>query len=152
MRLLVCIAAVLSSPVDDEPAVRQTDGTSREWIWLENDRLKVGVLWSHGGAVGWLSKAGSDRNVLNHYDHGRLIQQSYYGNSDGSRWAERDWRYNPVQGGSYRGRAAVVEELRSEEATLYCRTVPRHWASGDLLSDCRMEQWMTQTSTGVVLE
>jgi hypothetical protein len=92
--------------------------------------------------MAYLSSQPSGSNLLNHYDHGRLVQQSYYGDEDGSKWVEQPWRYNPVQGGDYQGNAAKVIELKSTETTAYVKTVPRHWASGELLSECTMEQWI----------
>lgn len=117
-------------------------GQAHDWVYLENEDLRVGLLRSHGGAIAHLSSRGSDFNTLNHYDHGRLVQQSYYGDDDGSRWVDKPWRYNPVQGGDYHGNAAVVVELESTETTAYVRTIPRHWASGELAADCTMEQWV----------
>ncbi len=114
---------------------------SEEWHYLENDFLKVGFLKSHGGALAYLSKVGTDANVLNHFDRGRLVQQSYYGDSDDSRWVDKPWRFNPVQGGDYRGRAAKLVEFQATKTTAYARTIPRHWASGELVDDCVMEQW-----------
>ncbi len=114
---------------------------SSDWIYLENLNLKLGILKSHGGAIAYLSSAGSNENLLNHYDHGRLVQQSYYGDSDGSKWVDKPWRYNPVQGGDYQGKAAELVEYNTTSTSVYCRTTPRHWANGDLLSECSMEQW-----------
>lgn len=124
------------------PAVAQSPPSSLDWVYLENDELRVGLLRSHGGAIGYLSPRGSERNLLNHYDHGRLVQQSYYGDEDGSRWGEQNWRYNPVQGGDYQGHAAELLEFKATKTTAYARTRPRHWASGQLLTECEMEQWV----------
>lgn len=120
-----------------QPASRSLD-----WIYLENKELRVGLLRSHGGAIGYLSPRDSDRNLLNHYDHGRLVQQSYYGDADGSRWGDQVWRYNPVQGGDYQGHAAELLEFKATATTAYARTRPRNWAGGQLLNECEMEQWV----------
>ena len=113
-----------------------------DWVYLKNENLTLGLLRSHGGAIGYLSLSNSNINVFNHYDHGRLVQQSYYGDEDGSLWVKKPWRYNPVQGGDYRGKAAKLVEFNSTGTTAYARTIPRHWASGELLEECRMEQWI----------
>ena len=117
--------------------------THEEWTYLSNDELKVGFLRSHGGALAYLGTADSQENLLNHYDHGRLVQQSYYGDSDASLWADKPWRYNPVQGGSYRGVAAQLVDFSTDDNKVYAQTIPRHWASGELLKECTMEQWAT---------
>jgi arylsulfatase A-like enzyme len=113
--------------------------------YLENKRLKIGVDLDAGGSIGWLSaKEEPNKNLLNAYDHGRYVQQSYYGDPDGSDWNGKPWRYNPVQGGDWRGTAAKVVEVKSTSPTdLYTATQPRHWANGKLLDECLMEQWIT---------
>ncbi|NJM37340.1 MAG: hypothetical protein HC845_05430 [Akkermansiaceae bacterium] len=70
------------------------------------------------------------------------MQQSYYGDSDGSLWDKRPWRYNPVQGGDYRGKSSRLIELCSDSTSLYSKSVPLHWATGAELPECLMEQWV----------
>jgi hypothetical protein len=115
------------------------------WRFIENDRLKLGVDLGSGAAIGWLSsRAPAGTNVINHYDRGRFIQQSYYGDEDGSRWDGKGWRFNAVQGGDWRRLPGKVVEFRMESPTkLYAKTLPRHWATGKLLDDVMMEQWIT---------
>ncbi len=125
-----------------QSADRQSADRKLDWVYLENDQLKVGLLRSHGGAIGFLSSRGAERNLLNHYDHGRLVQQSYYGDADGSQWAKQPWRYNPVQAGDYQGQAAELLEFKATATTAYARTRPRNWAGGQLLNECEMEQWV----------
>src|SRR5436190_15218453 len=122
--------AVLADPPAD------TD----DFIFLDNSHLKLGVKKSSGAGIAWLSASGSDRNLINHFDRGRLVQQSYYGKEDGSLWGKQPWRYNPVQGGDWKGRGAKVLELKVDKATLFARSLPRHWASGKELADTSMEQ------------
>lgn len=121
---------------DEKPKQKGDD-----WVYIQNAELKVGFLRSHGGAMAYLSTGDTEVNTLNHYDHGRLVQQSYYGDEDGSRWGDKPWRYNPVQGGDYKGNAATVVEFSSTATTSYCKTIPRNWAGGNLLNECVMEQW-----------
>jgi hypothetical protein len=109
--------------------------------FISNDRLRVGIDAGSGGAVFWLSLPGGP-NLLNHYDRGRLIQQSYYGKPDGSKWGEKDWRWNPVQGGHYQGAPAKVLEQQIDGNSIYIKSVPMHWAVQKLLEDCLMEQWI----------
>ncbi len=97
--------------------VASTSAGEPEWVYIQNDRLKAGVRKDAGACLGYF--AGADgKNVLNSYDHGRFIQQSYYGKSDGSRWGARPWRYNPVQGGDYQGNASSLLEFRAESDRL----------------------------------
>ncbi len=137
------VLLVLVTPVARAQQPKSKDARRVEdWVYIQNAELRVGFLRSHGGAMGHLSMRNSDFNALNHYDHGRLVQQSYYGDADGSRWGDRPWRYNPVQGGDYKGNAARLVDFKSTDTTAYAKTIPRHWASGRLLEECTMEQWV----------
>jgi hypothetical protein len=117
------------------PAVRE-----EELRFLDNGMLKVGLKPASGGAIAWVSLSGSDRNLVNAYDRGRLIQQSYYGREDGSLWNQQPWRWNPVQGGDWRGKPARTERFEVTGYRAYVKSVPRHWANGEELDTCRMEQ------------
>lgn len=113
------------------------------WAYLDNGKIKVGVKLSSGAAIGWLSLSKSERNLLNHWDHGRLVQQSYYGDDDGSIWGNKPWRWNPVQGGDYKGGAAKVLELKQTKTTLYAKTMGRNWAGCTDLPEAIFEEWIT---------
>jgi hypothetical protein len=113
-----------------------------EWVYLENGVLKAAVRRDAGACLGFL--AGMDgRNVLNSYDHGRFVQQSYYGRPDGSLWVKQPWRYNPVQGGDYKGNPSTVLEFKAEPTRLYSKTQPKHWATGASIPEMKMEQWLS---------
>jgi hypothetical protein len=114
-----------------------------QWTFLDNGHVRLGVNLSAGACVGWFSPSRSPRNLLNTSDEGRYLQQSYYGDADGSQWDVKPWRYNPVQGGSWRREPSVVLESRADKTTFYARTRPRHWATGALLDDVTFEQWLT---------
>lgn len=131
MALLLLLATALAA--NDEPA-------NEDFVFLDNGRIKLGVKKSSGAGVAWLSASGSERNLINHFDRGRLVQQSYYGKEDGSLWNKQPWRYNPVQGGDWRGSGAKVLELKAEKSSLIAKTLPRHWASGAELEETSMEQ------------
>jgi hypothetical protein len=112
------------------------------WTFLDNGAVRVGINLSAGACVGWFSHSHSTENVLNAYDGGRYLQQSFYGDADASHWAEKPWRYNPVQGGSWQGQPSTVLEHKADKTSFYSLTTPRHWATGELLSEVRMEQWL----------
>ena len=103
VRMLLSLLTVLvSASAAAEPADKD------DFIFLDNGRLKLGVEKSSGAGIAWLSASGSERNLINHFDRGRLVQQSYYGKEDGSLWNKQPWRYNPVQGGDWRGKGAIA--------------------------------------------
>jgi hypothetical protein len=125
------------------PTATASEKAQEELIWLQNDQLKVGLSPSSGGAIAWISAAGADRSLINSFDRGRLVQQSWYGKEDGSLWNKTPWRWNPVQGGDWRGKSAVILEQKHEPTTSWVKSQPLHWASGELLSECTMEQTIT---------
>ncbi len=112
------------------------------WLFFDNGKIRVGINLQAGGSMGWLSKSHSPDNLLNRYDHGRYVQQSFYGDADGSDWNGKPWRYNPVQGGSWKGLPAVVLEHHETPVDSYVKTQPMQWASGSLVKDMIMEQWL----------
>lgn len=117
----------------------------KAWRFIENERFKIGIDLGAGGAIGWLStKPATDKNLINTYDRGRYVQQSYYGDEDGSSWNGKPWRYNAVQAGDWQGLPAKIAELNQESPNaIYSKTIPRHWATGKLLTEVSMEQWVT---------
>jgi hypothetical protein len=108
--------------------------------WLTNSAFKVGLDTSSGGAIAWIGEAEGKRNLINNFDRGRLVQQSWYGREDGSRWSKQPWRWNPVQGGDWQGKSAKILEQRYGADESYVKSQPVHWATGEELSDCVMEQ------------
>lgn len=117
--------------------------TAAQEKFLSNGEIKIGVDLSSGGSIFWFSELPNDRNLLNHHDRGRFIQQSYYGKEDGSKWVEKPWRWNPVQGGDYRGKPARLVETRVSKDEIYVNSVPINWAGGQELDECRMEEWIS---------
>lgn len=109
------------------------------WEFLDNGRVRIGVKTSSGAAVGWFSRSGS-RNLLNHFDKGRLVQQSWYGDEDGSVWNKQPWRWNPVQGGDWKGNPARILDLKVDKKQLFARSLGRNWAGCDDVRDAIFEE------------
>lgn len=93
--------------------------------YIENDRLKIGINLGAGGAVTFLEdKACESGNMINSYDWGRQIQQSYYsgpipfvgpnGEEPVERWTHLGW--NPIQAGSAGGLVQKSAVSRCNEA------------------------------------
>lgn len=110
------------------------------WVYIDNGQVRLGIKKTSGAGIAWFSRSDSKENLLDHFDHGRLVQQSYYGKVDGSMWDKQPWRWNPVQGGDYTNHPSEVLELTHDATTLHARIRPRNWAGGQLLSGCEMEQ------------
>ena len=112
--------------------------------FIDNGVIRLGIDRSAGGSIFHFGPSGGDSaNLLNHYDKGRFIQQSYYGREDGSEWAGKPWRWNPVQGGGYRGEAAEEVTVQRDGDTLRVVSKPRHWATGEHVDEAEMESVIT---------
>lgn len=118
-------------------------GAEPEAVFLDNGTVRLGVDKGAGASIFYFGESGTERNLINHADRGRFIQQSFYGAPDGSRWNDKPWRWNPVQGGNWKGRPALLEALEVAEHSIYTRTIPHHWASRHLIKEARMEQWIS---------
>lgn len=115
-----------------------------EPVFIDNGIIRLGIDRSAGGAIFHFGPSGEDSaNLLNHYDKGRFIQQSYYGREDGSEWAGKPWRWNPVQGGGYRGEAAEKVTIERDGDRLRVVSQPRHWATGEPVDEAEMESVIT---------
>ena len=135
----LAIASAANTALGDD---KVPGADSSDWIYLDNGTFRLGVIKSAGAGIGYLSRSGSKRNLLNHYDRGRMIQQSYYGDSDDSKWVEKPWCLNPVQGGDYKGALPQLLETKVGDARLYSKSIPLHWATGEKLVDFKLEQWI----------
>ncbi len=133
----------------------------KEVIYAENGQLKIGTNLSWGGALSYLEDLDSnvqtvkkdgqiyvdsnaakryktiarDRNVnlINDYDTGRLVQQSYYGTNPnefytGGEYMDTVWPYNPVQGGNKYNESSKIVDLRYTDEYIYIKCRPLDWA------------------------
>lgn len=125
-------------PIEPWPETGMEDAT-----YINNGEIQLGVDMDRGGAVFHFSEVNTKRNLLNHCDEGRFVQQSYYGEADGSIWNTQPWVWNPIQGGSWQGQKAEVTEQKVEQSSLRVTTIPMHWASGKPISECRMIESIT---------
>ena len=112
-----------------------------EWEYLDNGTVRIGVDRSRGACIGYFAESESRRNLLNHFDTGRFIQQSYYGDPDGSDWNGKPWTYNPVQGGSWKNKPSKLLEFKRDQkaGTIIAKTMPRSWSGGALCPEAIME-------------
>ena len=108
--------------------------------FIQNGHLKLGIDLGSGGSIFYLSELPGDRNLLNHFDRGRFVQQSYYGAKDGSLWVDKPWRWNPVQGGGYKGEPAKVLKSVLEGNQLSVASRPKHWATGEDVNEATLEE------------
>jgi len=111
--------------------------------FLENDHVRIGIDLDSGGAIFYFSRRHPERNLVNYHDTGRFIQQSYYGDRDGSSWYGRPWRWNPIQGGGCHGERAKVLESRVTSSEIYVKSEPKLWATGADVPEANMEEWIS---------
>ena len=130
-------------------------------VYIEADGYKIGVDMLWGGALSYLEDTNSDVeavnvdgrvyvdknaseiygkkafsknvNLINRYDPGRLVQQSYYGTGDcdqytGGVFMDNKWNYNPVQGGNQFGESSKIVDVRCTEKSIYIKCRPLDWA------------------------
>ncbi len=118
--------------------------------YLDNGVIRVGVDLERGGAISYLGEHGSGSSVVNIYDLGRYIQQSYYSGPDPfippgatQHPAYAGWGWNPVQAGDVYGYPSAVIDSYNDGSTIYAMSVPKQWALRNVDSECTMEVWVT---------
>lgn len=112
-------------------------------LYLDNGVVRIGVDMTGGGSIFHFSESKTRRNLLNHADKGRFVQQSYYGEKDGSLWGTKPWNWNPVQGGGSSesgSNPAKVLESKINKKSIYIKSLPKHWATGEDIDDAIMEE------------
>jgi len=113
--------------------------------YLDNGTIKIGIDLSIGGSITYLADSKHLENIINSYDWGRQIQQSYYSGpvpfgSPAEAWKALGW--NPVQSGDCYNNCSRVLEFRRESNLLYVKTVPMHWPLNNVPGECIMENWI----------
>ena len=129
------------SPNEKELAEREDILASKQYI--DNGKVRLGVDMKHGGSVFYFALSKDQKNLLNHFDEGRFIQQSYYGEVDGSRWNGQAWRWNPIQGGGCNGTTSQVRSSEITETSIHVVSIPVHWAYSYLMPELEMEELIT---------
>jgi hypothetical protein len=119
------------------------DKAEDPFTYLDNGVIRIGVDKSRGAAIGYFALSKEGRNLLNHHDEGRFIQQSYYGDRDESMWGKKPWSYNPVQGGSYKGEDAKTLEFKITDKSIVAKVEPLHWANAKPCPEAIMREYIT---------
>ena len=116
---------------------------------IDNGVVRIGVDLGKGGAITWLSESGSRTNMINSYDLGRQIQQSYFSGPDQFRPGRAEqhpawspWPWNPIQTGDVFGNPGRVVSHRNTNDEIYVRMIPMQWALNDVPGEAFFEQWI----------
>ncbi len=145
--LLVPLALLTVLPAPQAAANKwwsEEQGTA----FLDNGVIKVGIDANIGGAISYLSQSGSTSNLINTYDRGREVQQSYYAGAaldrrasgQHSRWSP--WPWNPIGAGDAYGNTATVIDSNTTSTGMYVRTQPLLWDMWAERCECVFETWI----------
>src|SRR6185312_5654762 len=116
--------------------------------YLDNGVIRLGVDLNLGGAITYLSRSGTEQNLVNSHDFGRQIQMSYYsgpvpftvpGKQPKPEWKNLGW--NPSQVGDAFGNPSRVLAHTNNGKQLYVKCVPMQWPLEDVPGDCTFECW-----------
>lgn len=136
----------VNSPACNDKSAVPCQVTVQSWYY------KAGVSGNFGGAVNYVGSTFGNQNFLNVHDTGRLLQQSYYGDADGSVYGSQAWMWNPVQGGDVFGNTGEVLNITKLGGSQVATTsLPRNWAGGQLLRDVVMYTKVTANTDHVAV-
>lgn len=145
LALILVIAPFVSSLAQESKPKNTTDKV----LELKSREICMRQDLTRGGAIYYISNADEDRNIVNIYDEGRYIQQSYYaGNSidrraDGQCPVWSPWTWNPIQvGDNAYNRAEILEQWKRGKST-YVKCIPMQWDMNGVPAEAIMEQWTT---------
>lgn len=143
-------------------------------VFIETESYKLGVDLLWGGALSYLEDMNSDVeavkvdgkikvdsnaserydtravnenvNLINRYDPGRLVQQSYYGTVEAPYepgvYMDNTWNYNPVQGGNQHGENSKIVDIKCTDNEIYVKCRPLDWAkTKEFITPSYMEAW-----------
>jgi uncharacterized protein (TIGR03437 family) len=112
---------------------------------IDNGVIRVGAHLDLGGAITYLSQSDSGENVINSYDYGRQVQQSYYSGPVPFGDPHPNWRqlgWNPIGTGDvYKNKSKVVAHF-NDRSVSYTRTNPLHWPLNNVPCECTFETWI----------
>ncbi len=124
----------------------QAAATVQATSFLDNGVIKVGIDAS--GAIAYLSRSGSTDNLINTYDRGREVQQSYYAGdaldrrASGQHRAWSPWPWNPIGAGDAYGNRATASYSNNTSTGMYVRIQPLLWDMWNERCECQFETWI----------
>ena len=121
------------------------------------------------GSSGQLGSEDHHVNLINYYDAGRQIQQSFYAAVGGSNDATHGengymrkycftgssegwyWPYNPVQGGDVHCNISQIIDYAITENSIYIKVKPLDWADNNCVTDSYMENWYSIVDDNIMV-
>ncbi|MBQ7105382.1 MAG: InlB B-repeat-containing protein [Bacilli bacterium] len=146
--------ADLVNSIDSSPgtgkSIKYHTNVKEHTVFMKSSNITLGLSLFYGGSINYISGNSNifsskfaNKNIINHADGGRLIQQCYYGNqtyTDGNPYSstsdEIGGVYNPVQGGNpvingvvnkSRNSKLVDIGVSSDKKTITIKTQPSLW-------------------------
>lgn len=127
---------------------------------LDNGEVKLGVDLLRGGSISYFGPSGSDLNLVNAFDLGRLIQMSYYSgpefyNPDGKcnkLFRGQEWGWNPIGAGDLQHNAGEITTRWSNATDAHVVTIPMQWACKNVPCECEFEQRVTLAGAGARID
>lgn len=156
-----------------------------DFQYIDNGTVKVGVNLEWGGGIGYLEYMQDDVaqvfdqenrqmlvgpgiadedavvitetvNLLNIFDTGRSIQQSYYGTYGPpykpGKYKGEKWPWNPVQGGDQKVNSSPIVDFYKKDGELYVKCRPLDWALDNVATETYMEYYITLTDNIVEID
>jgi hypothetical protein len=114
--------------------------------YLDNGVLKIGIDTNRGGTITYLAKLSDGRDIINSFDLGRMVQQSYYSGPvpfGTPHPSYSNWGWNAVAAGDVYGYRSAVLEQTNDGTTIYVKRIPKQWALSNVDSESTMEEWIT---------
>ena len=120
---------------------------------IDNGVIRLGVDLNRGGSITFLADAKNRENVVNAYDLGREIQQSYFSGPNpfgsGHHPGWKPWGWNPIAAGDVFGNAGMVIAHNKTQDSIYVKSVPRQWALNGVWGECTFETWIRLAASTV---
>lgn len=140
-------------------------------VLTEDGDVYIGVdAQSLIGEAGQLGSEDHHVNLINYFDAGRQIQQSFYANIGGSNDATSGengytrkmcytgsssgyyWPYNPVQGGDVHCNISQIIDYQITEESIYVKAKPLDWADNNYVTDSYMENWYSIIDNNILVK
>lgn len=133
------------------------DGKKLEEVLNADGDIQLGLDYSKKEGAKLLSDS---VNLINIYDVGREVQQSYYadvGEAQGYTRGyyvgiDQEWPYNPVQGGDQDGNISQIIDYRIEKNQLYVKTRAMDWGQHNSTTKSYMENWYSLNDDMLVVK
>ena len=134
------------------------DGKVLQEIVDADGDVKIGLNYGEREGAKLVSES---VNLINIFDKGREVQQSFYADVDVENGYERgvyilqnrqDWPYNPVQGGDQDNNSSQIIDYRVEENQLYVKTRAMDWGHHNSTTKSYMENWYTLNDDTLIVK